>query len=186
MWGRSVENRDENLDRKIDVQTQKTDNALRAISGQLASASTQITELYNRRTHVVNPADLSISNNATTSPPSVTRTFSFPAPEGGARTALVFISADLTTTQASTQQVRAFVDMSYQGVPRAATDVPIGAGFSQPSWYSGKLNFQFYTTVANGETPDFTLRLARLGFTSTSTTVTASNITAIIQYGDQV
>lgn len=199
-WGRAVEARDKIQARDLTQLAQKTDNGLRATAGQLAVVATQIdtlttqqgeiqgavTELQARRTHSTSPANLSITNNATTNPPSVTRTFSFPAPEGGARTALVFLSADLATTLAASQSVTAFARLEYGSSARATDNYILGAGPSRPSWYSEQINFQFYTTVPAGEPPEFTLRLSRLGFTSTSTTVTASDITAIIQYGDRV
>lgn len=58
VWGRSVENRDEILDRKIDVQVQKTDNGLRAVSGQLAALSSQINALQSTTERLVDASQI--------------------------------------------------------------------------------------------------------------------------------
>lgn len=82
VWGRSVENRDEILDRKIDVQVQKTDNGLRAVSGQLAALSKQIEALQATTEKLIDAGQIYSDSVGTTwsagsagwvsSPPSVT------------------------------------------------------------------------------------------------------------------
>lgn len=191
-WGRDIEKWLRDTDADVVQVSQSLNNSQRATSGQLAVMSrqldrivTQQEDLRNRASYIDSPANLSITNNATTNPPSVTRTFTLPAPEAD-RAAIIGFSATLTNSGGTGTPVRAFVDLSYGGSVRARGDYQVPQTLSTPSGWIEQVNFFSFITVPSGSGPSFSVRLYRLGFTSTSTTLTMSNMSAFIQYGDKV
>ena len=199
-WGRAAEARDNILDKNQTQLTQKVDNGLRATAGQLAVIATQIdtltnqqatvqstvSELSNRSSHNTSPANLSVSGNATVPPfPTATRTFTLPAPNTQ-RSAILGFSAGLTNTGGSTTPVRAYVELLFGATVVGRWDGSVPLATSAPTGWLETVNLFSFITVPSGSDPSFSVRIHRVGFTATSTTLTINNMTAFIQYGDPV
>lgn len=199
-WGRAVEARDKIQERDLTQLSQKTDNALRATAGQLAVVATQIdtlttqqaqvdstvTELSNRSSHTATPANLSVSGNATVPPfPTATRNFTLTAPNVR-RSAILGFSAGLTNTGGSTTPVRAYVELLFDGTVVGRWDGSVPLATSAPTGWLETVNLFSFITVPAGSDPAFSVRIHRVGFTATSTTLTINDMTAFIQYGDPV
>lgn len=198
-WGRAVETRDQILDKTLTQLTQKVDNGLRATGGQLAVLSGQIdtlttqqaevrsavTELSSRSTHQVSPANISVSGNATVAPfPTASRNFSFPAPAGSRRTALLVFSCEYSSNS-STVSANIFPEILQGGVTTyRGASVPVPAATSAPPNWVPTTSFFASVLVPSEVSPEFTFRIHRVGFQSTSTTITASNMQAVLIYGD--
>lgn len=123
-WGRAVEAQLKVSESAQEGQIQKTDNALRALGGQLAVSATQLEELANqqeilrtqqqdltstvsdltaRSTHSTSPANLSLiqgSSSGQSGP--ATRVVSFPGPASGRRNAIIVGSGSVAWTGTST------------------------------------------------------------------------------------
>lgn len=190
-WGRAVEGRANILNRDLTQVTQKVDNGLRANAGQLAvlatqidSLTTQTDELSNRRSYSTNPPNLSVSGNATVPPfPVSTQAFTLPAPNVQ-RSAILGFSASLTNTGGSATPVRAYVELLFGATVVGRWDGSVPLATSAPTGWLETVNLFSFITVPAGATANFSVRLHRVGFTSTSTTLTINNMTAFIQYGD--
>lgn len=185
VWGRSVEQRANVQDKSFTQLEQRTDNALRATAGQLAVIAQQVADLSNRRSHVTSVSNISQTNNVTTDPTFTSQTFTLPAPNV-ARSATIGITGSLSNSGGTANPVRAFVQVSYLGTPQARGDYAVPQVLSVPSNWAETPNLIFLTSVPAGADPVFTLSISRLGFSSTSTTLTFSGISAFIQYGDPV
>lgn len=198
-WGRAVEARDAIQEKSIVQVSQKLDNGLRAVGGQLAVMGTQIdaltsqtvvignavTELSSRSTHQVSPASISVTGNATVAPfPTASRVFSFPAPATGRRTAILIFSCEYTSSS-STVSANIFPEILQGGVTTwRGSSVPVPAATSAPAnWVPTTSSFASVLVPAD-TSPEFTFRIHRVGFQSTSTTITASNMQAVLIYGD--
>lgn len=144
-----------------------------------------VAELQARSTHFDSPANLSVTGNATTAPfPSATRNFSFPAPTGGRRAAVLTFSWDYTNSGSST--VSAYADIRQGSTiiwqsPQGQS-VPWGAS-APPGWSPGASGLASVRVPAGGST--FSLRIHRVGFQTTTTTLSATNISAVLQYVDR-
>lgn len=199
-WGRAVESRDKILEKELAQSVQKFDNGLRATGGQLAVVASQIdtvsaqqatlgltvTELASRSTHQVSPASISVTGNATVAPfPTATRSFSFPAPAGGRRTAILIFSCEYSSSS-STISANIFPEI-LQGSATTwrGSSVPVPAATSAPAdWVPTTSSFASVLIPA-GANPEFTFRIHRVGFQTTTTTITASNMQAVLIYGDR-
>lgn len=155
------------------------------LSSQQTLLQSQVTELQNRKTVTASPANLSVSGNATTPPlPVATRTFTLPAPNVG-RAALITISANFSNSNNS-HTARAFVELLYGSSVIARWDGAVPNSLSAPPGWAETMTLSRALTIPSGSNPGFSLRLTRLGFTSTATTITMSNISVNLQYGDPV
>lgn len=205
-WGRAVESRDKILEKDLTQAVQKFDNGLRAQGGQLSVVASQIdtvaaqqqvlalqqtaisstvNELSSRSTHQVSPANISVSGNATVAPfPTASRSFTFPAPAGGRRTAILIFSCEYTSNS-STISANIFPEILQGGSTTwRGASVPVPAATSAPAnWVPTTSSFASVQIPA-GVSPEFTFRIHRVGFQSTSTTITASNMQAVLIYGD--
>lgn len=199
-WGRAVESRDKILEKELAQSVQKFDNGLRATGGQLAVVASQIdtvsaqqatlgltvTELASRSTHQVSPASISVTGNATVAPfPTATRSFSFPAPAGGRRTAILIFSCEYSSSS-STISANIFPEILQGSVTTwRGSSVPVPAATSAPAnWVPTTSSFASVLIPA-GTNPEFTFRIHRVGFQTTTTTITASNMQAVLIYGDR-
>lgn len=199
-WGRAVEAQDKILENNQTQLGQTVDNALRATGGQLAVQGSQIdtltmqqaelsstvTEISSRVSHTTSPANLSVTGNATVPPfPTSTQVFTLPAPNVQ-RSAILGFSAGLTNTGGSTTPVRAYVELLFGATVVGRWDGSVPLATSAPTGWLETVNLFSFITVPGGVDPTFSVRIHRVGFTATSTTLTINNMTAFIQYGDPV
>lgn len=176
-WGRAVQSRTQGVQSSVSEVSSTARNNERFTGGQLAVQANQIQEQVDRSTILVTLADLSVSGNATAEPyPRATRSISVPNP-GGSRVAQVEIYAehDNPNSNAAT----AYSYLSYEGkiisklVWRQLTDdVFLNFTTSYPEEGFGMA----YVTLPDSGPAEFELTLIRVGFTSTVTTQTLSNI----------
>lgn len=191
-WGRASETHANLLSKELVQQSQTMNNALRATGGQLAVIAQQVdllgstvTDLANRRSYTASIPPMSQTNNTTVNPTFTDQTFTLPAPEV-ARSAIVGFSGRLSNSGGAINSVRAFVQLTYAGTPRARGDYAVPQSLSAPVGWEETPNFFFFSRIPAGANPTFTVSLSRLGFNSTVTTLTLDNMTAFIQYGDPV
>lgn len=191
-WGRAAEARDNILAKEQVQLSQTVNNALRATGGQLAVISQQVdllgvtvSDLSNRRSYTASVPPVSQTNNTTVNPTFTSQTFTLPAPDV-ARSAIVGFSGRLTNSGGVANSVRAFVQLSYSGTPRARGDYAVPQSLSAPAGWEETPNFFFFSAIPAGADPEFTVSISRLGFSSEVTTLTLDNMTAFIQYGDPV
>lgn len=199
-WGRAVEQRTNVLDNNQVQLSQKVDNGLRATGGQLAVISSQIelvtaqqtvigdtvTELSSRSTHQVSPASIAVDGSATIPPfPTASREFSFPAPQGGRRSAILIFSCEYTSSS-STISANIFPEILQGGVTTwRGSSVPVPAATSAPpNWVPTTSSFASVLVPAD-TSPSFTFRIHRVGFQDIRTIITASNMQAVLIYGDR-
>lgn len=191
-WGRAVEGSIRDLSYQLEVARQASngDNRTQAgqfgvLSRQIEELNGQVTELTARRTMSVTPADLSVTGNATITPlPSATRTFDFPAPDDS-RAGVLLVSATFTNSN-NTQTARAFVEILFQSQVILRWDGAVPNNASAPAGWTESMSVARSITIPSGTAPVFTIRVSRLGFTTTTTTITMNNISATLQYGDKV
>lgn len=182
-WGRAVEARDNIFEKVLTQATQRLDNGLRATAGQLAVISKQVSDLSNRRSYIADVGSLAQTNATTVNPTFTSTSFTLPAPEVP-RSAIVGFSGRLSNSGGVANSVRAFVQLSYGGLPRARGDYAVPQSLSAPDGWEETPNFFFFSTIPSGSDPVFNISLARLGFNATPTTLTLDNMIAFIQYGD--
>lgn len=155
------------------------------LSDQQTLLQSQVTELQNRKTVTASPANLSVSGSATIPPlPVATRTFTLPAPNVR-RAALITVNANLTNSN-NNHTARAFVELLYGSTVISRWDGAVPNSLSAPSGWADTLTISRALTIPSGSNPSFSLRLTRLGFTSTATTITMSSIAVNLQYSDPV
>lgn len=170
---------------------QNSDNRTNAgqlaiIGRQIDGLNTTVTDLGNRRSYLTNPANLSVSGNATVAPfPTATRTFTLAAPNVQ-RAASIGFTATMTNSGSVANSVSAFVELIYGGTVLSNTQVSVPRPTSAPPSWVDSVNFFSFATIPADSDPSFSIRITRVGFTSTSTTLTIRDMTAFIQYGDAV
>lgn len=176
-WGRAVENRVQSLDTGLSRTVSTADNNGRFVGGQLSVQGGQIQEQLHRTTLMSTPGDLSVTGNRTIEPfPRASRVFSFANP-GGARIAQVEIYANYSNSNFG--NVSLFAYLSFEGsiisklVWRGVSDsVDSSVAMSGPLEAFGLA----YVTLPSSAPATFTLTTVRVGFTSTTTTETLTNI----------
>lgn len=157
------------------------------VSRQLEQIDRQVTELQARSMMSVSAANLAVSGNATTTPfPTATRSWTFPAPVGGRRKGLLAANWDYINSGGLTNTVSAFSELLQDGVviwsSRGGVSVPYPTS-SPGAWPVAETAAIPVDVPAAGST--FGLRIHRVGFSSTTTTLTARNIAATLSYGDR-
>lgn len=189
--GRQIDRINETVDRlnatvtRLDSTVNRLDTTVDRLDATVNTLNTTVTELQNRKTLSTSPAALSVSGNATVPPlPSATRNFSFTAPNVR-RAATLIVSATFSNSN-NAHTARAFVEILFQGVVILRWDGAVPGTLSSPPGWAETMSVARSITVPSGTNPAFTIRMYRLGFTSTSTTLTMENISASLQYGDQV
>ena len=192
-WARQLTNATRDLGYAVqNLQVaQNTDN--RTNAGQLAilgrqidGLSTTVNDLSGRRSYLANPANLSVAGNATTAPfPTATRTFTLSAPNVQ-RAASIGFTATMSNTGGVANSVSAYVELLYGSTVLSNTQISVPRPTSAPPSWVDSINFFSFATIPAGTDPTFSVRITRVGFTSTSTTLTIKDMTAFIQYGDAV
>ena len=159
---------------------------LDTLATQQESLSNTVLDLSNRRSYLTNPANLSVSGNATTAPfPTATRNFTLTAPNVQ-RAASIGFTATMSNTGGVANSVSAFVELLYGSTVLSNTQISVPRPTSAPPSWVDSVNFYSFATIPPGSDPEFSVRITRVGFTSTSTTLTIRDMTAFIQYGDAV
>lgn len=159
---------------------------LAILGRQIDGLSATITDLSNRRSYLTNPANLSVAGNATVAPfPTATRTFTLTAPNVQ-RAASIGFTATMSNTGGTANSVSAFVELLYGSTVLSNTQVSVPRPTSAPPSWVDSINFFSFATIPASSDPTFSVRITRVGFTSTSTTLSINNMTAFIQYGDAV
>lgn len=190
-WGRSAEQRDNILAKDLTQLTQKVDNGQRATGGQLAVLASQIdalnvttSDLANRRSYTETPPNFSVTGNATVAPfPVASQTFTLPAPNIQ-RSASIGFTATMTNSGGTANSVSAFVELIYSGTVLSNTQISVPRPTSAPPSWVDSINFFSFAQIPAGSDPVFTVRITRVGFTAVTTTLSITNMTAFIQYGD--
>lgn len=160
---------------------------LEALEQQQAELSRTVSELEARRMLFVTAASTSVTGNATTAPfPTATRDFTFEPPEGGRRRALLSASWGYSNSGGLSTTVSAFSELLQGGTvvwsSRGGISVPVAT--SAPGAWPVSESVTVPVSIPTGGAT-FTLRVHRVGFTTTSTTLTAQGISATLTYGDR-
>ena len=184
-WGRKITEAVRSAGFEIDRHGKLLAGNNRAINGQLGVITRQISELTNRKTLTVTPADLSVTGKATVTPlPSATRVFAFPATDVN-RSGLLIVSATFVNSN-NAHTARAFVEVLQGSTVIMRWDGAVPNATSSPAGWAETMSVARAISVTSGSNETFTIRMSRLGFTSTSTTLTMENINATILYGDRI
>lgn len=150
----------------------------------IANLTLAVAELQARQSITVFPANLAVSGNATVAPfPSATRDLDFAAPVGGRRTAVLTLGGLLTNSGGVSNSVQAFVEILHNGTRVWGTDSSVPKPTSAPSGWAEQVAAAVTVRVPAGAPPQLQVRIHRVGFTSTVTTLTLSQITATLTYG---
>lgn len=160
---------------------------LETLEEQQATITATVEELDARRMIFTTAANLSVSGNATTAPfPSATRDFILDAPLLGRRRGLFSASWTYSNTGGSTNIVSAFSEILQDSTviwsSKGGVSVPYVAS-SPGSWPVSETVSLPVSVPVSGSL--FQLRIHRVGFNSTTTTLTASSLTATLDYGDR-
>lgn len=188
LTGTNADNAGLQLNGSIDQLNRSVDELNATVTGLSSAQETlaaTVAELTNRATHQVSPSSLTVSGNATVAPfPSSSRSFSFPAPQGGRRSAILAFSCELTSSSSSIA-ASIFPEL-FQDTARIWGGEPaqVPRMTSAPAGWTESVNGFAAVRVPAGSAPSFTFRMHRVGFQSTSTTITASNMQAVLMYGD--
>lgn len=183
-WGRKITEAVRSAGFEIDRHGKLLAGNNRAINGQLGVITRQISELTNRKTLTVTPANLSVTGNATILPlPSATRVFSFPAPDVS-RSGLLVVSAVFTSS--NTQTARAFVELFQGSTVIMRWDGAVPNNASAPAGWAESMSVARAVNITAGSDESFTLKITRLGYTTTASTITMENINATMLYGDRI
>lgn len=192
-WARQLTNATRELGYAVQnigtaVNTDNRTNAgqLAILGRQIDGLSNTITDLSNRRSYLTNPANLSVSGNATVAPfPTATRTFTLAAPNV-TRAASIGFTATMSNSGGVANSVSAFVELLYGSTVLSNTQISVPRPTSAPPSWVDSINFFSFATIPASSDPEFSVRITRVGFTSTTTTLSINNMTAFIQYSDPV
>lgn len=198
-WGRRVTEAIRLQERSIEDLGLSQSGLNRASAGQLGVVGRQIealglqqdeiianvTELESRSTHLATPASLAVTGSAVVTPfPSGLREIDFPAPVGGRRSAVLSFSWDYSNSGSSTVSAYAEIIQGSNVIWRSPSGQSVPWGASAPAgWVPGASGVAAVQVPSPGST--FYLRLHRVGFQAITTTLTAFNIRAVLQYGDR-
>lgn len=200
-WGRAVEAQQGILSKEVRQVNQAWENSARATGGQLAVIASQIDtvtaqqdllsatveELDARRMIFTTAANLSVTGNATTTPfPSATRDFILDAPILGRRRGLFSASWTYSNSGGGSTIVSAFSEILQDSVviwsSKGGVSVPYMAS-SPGTWPVSETVSLPVSVPAEGSL--FQLRIHRVGSSTTTTTLTASGLSATLDYGDR-
>lgn len=160
---------------------------LETLEGQQITLAATVAELDARRMVFTTAPSLSVSGNATTAPfPSASRNFNLEAPLLGRRRGLFSASWTYSNTGGSTNIVSAFSEILQDSTviwsSKGGVSVPYVAS-SPGSWPVSETVSLPVSVPASGSL--FQLRIHRVGFNATTTTLTASSLSATLDYGDR-
>lgn len=193
-WARAAQDRIVQGEVSETQLAQKVDNGLRASSGQLAVLARQINELsLGRRSHTTTAPPTSFTYSATSGARLIGDVpFTLPAPEGGARSAILMFSYGGQKLAGSVTGFDVWVEVLYRGATiwRAANRMWVGGGGSiPPGWEnglsSGSLSMTAFPQGTGAE--EFALRFWSYDHQGDpGRTVEFDGITATILYQDLV
>lgn len=200
-WARKLTEAVRSVGYEVNRHGQLINGNSRASSAQLGLVSRQLDQLTTQQTGLnaavdelnartmltTTAANVSVTGNATTTPfPTATRSWTFNAPAGGRRRALLTANWDYTNSGGLSNTVSAFSELLQDGVvvwsSRGGISVPIATSVPG-AWLITESPTISVNVPADGST--FGLRIHRVGFSSTSTTLTARNIASTLTYGDR-
>lgn len=200
-WGRKVDDVVRSHTRKLQNLELASQGNNRANAGQLGVIGRQlesladqqdllsatVEELDARRMIFTTAANLSVTGNATTAPfPSATRNFTLDAPLLGRRRGLFSASWTYSNSGGSSNIVSAFSEILQDSVviwsSMGGVSVPYVA--SSPGSWPVSETVSLPVSVPEGGSL-FQLRIHRVGFNTTTTTLTASGLSATLDYGDR-
>ncbi len=143
-----------------------------------------LAELGARMSETIQPGDLTVTGNATTNPfPTASRALAFPAPQGGRRAAVLTFSGMLTNSGSGSDAVTAFVEVVHAGTRVWTGEANVPRMTSAPAGWSEQVAGAVTIRVPSGASPALSIRLHRVGFTGTITTLALSEIVATLTYG---
>lgn len=144
-------------------------------------------DLLGRSTHTVTPAPMSIGMSGPGTFASGTRVFQFPAPRGGARSAIVFVSASLSNSEGISNSISAFAGLIYASVYRWRGRASVPASTSSPPGWDETISAFAPIIVPAGTEPALALNVQGTVFVSSPLPwLTVSSITAVLIYGDRI
>lgn len=110
-----------------------------------------------------------------------------PGPQGGARSAILMVSATLTNSAGLSNSISAFGDLIYQSASRWRGRATVPATTSSPGGWAETLAAFAPVVVPAGADPVFALNVQGTTFVASPVpTLTVSNITATLLYGDRI
>lgn len=156
-WGRVVEDRLRELDTRQSVTDQTVQNDGRGTSGQLATLSSQIGELFDRSLVHLPVPSMTVSGHLSAGSESVSVTSSY------SRSAIVVFNSDFTDNSGTGVT---FVSLLVNGVVVAQSSTPAITGFSPPGWPDRSVSMGFAATLPPGVS-NLTFRLQTVQQTAT-------------------
>lgn len=190
-WGRKVEDRIVSGENSEVQLSQVVNNMGRSTAGQLAVLSNQLTELSSFRTWRQDVPDFSLtvpgSGSTFNTWYSGGRTLSFPAPEGGSRSAILTLTATLSANVSSGQLV-SVSGVKYLGsylFKSPGAYLGTSAGQSVPPGWLPSTGIVSTVLVPAGVTPSFEFEVQGSAAGTGSFTIDVTNISGILQYGDR-
>lgn len=141
-WGRVVEDRLRELDTRQSVTDQTVQNDGRGTSGQLATLSSQIGELFDRSLVHLPVPSMTVSGHLSEGSESVSVTSSY------SRSAIVVFNSDFTDNSGTGA---IFVSLLVNGVVVAQSNASaFPAGFVPPGWPDRSVSMGFAATLPPG------------------------------------
>lgn len=200
-WGRKHDELSQKHDRRITNLELAYRGNNRATAGQLgiigkqletlqfqqAEITRTIVELEARKMLYLEAANLSVSGNATVAPfPTASRSFTFASPEGGRRRGLLSVSWNYTNSGGSGTPVSAYAEIVQDGTTiwhsRGGISVPYPTS-APGAWPVSEAVTLPVAVPSSGSV--YALKIHRVGFTATTTTLTAQGISSTLTYGDR-
>lgn len=181
-WGRAAENRIIQAEKRQDQIDQSVGNFGRLSGSQLEVLSRQVNELSARGIDTFDFPTASVTGSATTAPfPVGSSTLTIPG-RANSRAALLGFSCGLDESPGTGSGVYVEILVGGEVVAKAS-----GArGTQKPDgWSDYQVNVLFSSIIPAGGAA-ITLRLTRIGFTTTASTWTSSSGLLSVYYGDRV
>lgn len=148
----------------------------------------QVAELNARSVDVETPADVTISAATPGVFTTATRSMTFAAPEGGARVAMLHMSAVLERVTES-GNITVWVEILQNGVStwkRLAAFYVGDTASAPPDWGNPAWGEPIQLAVANAAEASMTLKLHAHVFVAGTVTARMKNITATLEYGARI
>lgn len=148
----------------------------------------QVDELFARSTHTVSPADVNLTADTPGEFPTVSRSFSFPPPQGGGRVATLALSADFVRTSSS-GNMTIFLELLQAGSVtwrRTGALVVGDTASAPPAWGQMSLNDFIQVTVPSESAAGMAVRLYAHTFMAGTVTARMQNIQATLTYGPRL
>lgn len=150
----------------------------------LARLQSAVAELDARKSQVFVASNLAVTGSATVNPfPSAVRELEFSAPAGGTRSGVLTVSGLLTNSGSPSNAVQAFVEILLRGSRVWAGEASVPRMTSAPAGWSEQISATVTIRAEANTPPPLSVRMYRVGFTSASTTLLLSDLTATLAYG---